>query len=159
MGVLFWVVTHRSPETSSLRHPAPPPPLNIRWPYKSSVVPFSPLLLILATQVPIVQKHTFRRLAVAAPVVAPVVAAAPAVSVVASPIVHAQASSPVVVDLAHAGPYRTVKKVRRPKPAEFFKKSIVRKRRPKTPRIRVRVVSASKNGELHATDVPVYKDK
>ncbi|CAN7996146.1 unnamed protein product, partial [Ixodes hexagonus] len=127
-------------------------------------------------QVPHVYKHSFRRLAVAAPVAAPVaspvanpVAVAPVVPVTRvlaasphvalPPVVSALESSPVVVDLAEGGPYRTVKKVRRPKPVEFFKKSIIRKRRPKTPRVRVRVVSATKNGEVVAADIPVYKDK
>ncbi|KAM7300512.1 uncharacterized protein ISCGN_016124 [Ixodes scapularis] len=109
---------------------------------------------------------------VSAPVQVPVhapIAEAPVVPVaralVASPqvalppVVSALASSPVVVDLDQGGPYRAVKKVRRPKPVEFFKKSIIRKRRPKTPRVRVRVVSTTKNGELIAADLPVYKDK
>ncbi|KAK8758508.1 hypothetical protein V5799_003861 [Amblyomma americanum] len=59
---------------------------------------------------------------------------------------------------AAGGSARTVKKVRRRKPAEFFKKSIINKPRPKPSGPRVRVVQVTKNGGVRTVDVPVYKD-
>ncbi|KAH8009488.1 hypothetical protein HPB51_018008 [Rhipicephalus microplus] len=49
-------------------------------------------------------------------------------------------------------------KVRRRKPAEFFKKSIINKQRPKSQGPRVRVVQATKDGGYRTIELPVYKD-
>lgn len=92
---------------------------------------------------------------------------------VLTPVVVSQGSSPGAVEYggsrgiaarsasdgsARAGASRTVKKVRRRKPAEFFKKSIINKQRPKTQGPRVRVVQATKDGGYRTIELPVYKD-
>lgn len=57
------------------------------------------------------------------------------------------------------GPSRGVKKVRRRKPAEFFKKSIINKPRAnKSRNVRVRVAQTAKDGGARSDEVPVYKD-
>ncbi|KAL1441015.1 hypothetical protein MTO96_008937 [Rhipicephalus appendiculatus] len=92
---------------------------------------------------------------------------------VLTPVVVSQGSSPGAAEYggnrgtvarsasggsASAGPSRTVKKVRRRKPAEYFKKSIINKQRPKTQGPRVRVLQATKDGGYRTIEVPVYKD-
>lgn len=122
-----------------------------------------PIEQAYSQQVPVLRRPSFRRLA-----------ARPAAAVpVLTPVVASQGASPVVVEYggnrgtvarsasggsASAGPSRTVKKVRRRKPAEFFKKSIINKQRPKTQGPRVRVVQATKDGGYRTIEVPVYKD-
>lgn len=125
-----------------------------------------PIEQAYSQQVPVLRKPSFRRLPSRPASVVPVL----------TPVVASQGSSPVAVEYGGnrgtvarsvsggssgsgtGGASRTVKKVRRRKPAEFFKKSIINKQRPKTPGLRVRVVQATKDGGLRSIEVPVYKD-
>lgn len=132
-----------------------------------------PIQQAYSQQVPVVRKPSYRRLAARPAAVVPVL----------TPVVASQGSSPVVVNYggnrgtvarsvsggsrgsgasgasgATGGSSRTVKKVRRRKPAEFFKKSIINKQRPKPQGLRVRVVQATKDGGFRTVEVPVYKD-
>ncbi|KAH9369948.1 hypothetical protein HPB48_001825 [Haemaphysalis longicornis] len=96
-----------------------------------------PIEHAFSQQVPVVRQPSFRRLAArpsaVGPLVAPVAAAA-------------------------QGPSLTAK-VRRRKPAEFFKKSIINKPRAnKSRNVRVRVAQTTKDGGARSDEVPVYKD-
>lgn len=132
-------------------------------------------------QVPVVRQPTFRRLAARPAAAVPIVAsvAAPQGS---SPIAvdfggssgitngHAGGGAQGRVSSSSSGgraggssdaggSARGVKKVRRRKPAEFFKKSIINKPRPnKSRNVRVRVGQTTKDGGARSGEVPVYKD-
>ncbi|XP_064455922.1 cuticle protein 16.8-like isoform X1 [Ornithodoros turicata] len=93
------------------------------------------------------QVPAFQRLAVAP--------ASP--TAVVQPLVAVQSASPLVATVPRVA--RRQLRKRRPKPAEFFKKSIVRKARVKVPPKQVVVVGASGAGVRTTTVLPVYKDK
>ncbi|XP_064455923.1 cuticle protein 16.8-like isoform X2 [Ornithodoros turicata] len=76
---------------------------------------------------------------------------------VVQPLVAVQSASPLVATVPRVA--RRQLRKRRPKPAEFFKKSIVRKARVKVPPKQVVVVGASGAGVRTTTVLPVYKDK
>lgn len=146
-----------------------------------------PIEHAFSQQVPVVRQPSFRRLparpAVVVPLVAPVAEAAHGPSLTA---VEFGGSSGITNGHAGGGAEgrgrvggssggssggraggssdaggssRGVKKVRRRKPAEFFKKSIINKPRGnKSRNVRVRVVQNTKDGGARTVEVPVYKD-